>query len=237
MTTMFATAFLLLSTAAFYVDQSTAYPTGPPVSTIYDLCQTMTPQHNVMAQTTAAPYQLMFNVSCYTVGQPVLVNISAVGMATFTGFLIEARKPNMTTFSYGSFNKTSSNDNSVQALDCFCSSSNAVGHNNTNEDDWTMKQFVWTAPSGLGGDIQFVATMVKDTMTFWAGMTTMLPACSNATDTTPPPTTCPTTPQPNVVSTTSFGGAAPSPLIPGNSLRWPSMAAALVAATVAYARS
>jgi hypothetical protein len=46
---MFATAFLLLSTAAFYVDQSTAYPTGPPVSTIYDLCQTMTPQHNVMA--------------------------------------------------------------------------------------------------------------------------------------------------------------------------------------------
>jgi hypothetical protein len=168
--------FLLLMTMSS-IFETEAYRNGPPVS-LSGVCEDMRPRHdNYVPQNVTPPCNLNFSATCYTPGQPVTVTLSAIGNQTFTGFLIEARQNGVNTASYGQFTP---NSDGVNALGCFGQNNNAVGHNNPNEDRWSMKQFNWTSSDSQRGTIQFVATVVFHKREFYVGWNNDLPCCTTS---------------------------------------------------------
>lgn len=154
-----------------------AYPGGPPVN-VDGLCSDMTPQHGgSTSQSSAPPYTITISATCYTPGQAVTVTLSGNDDSQFRGFFLQARKPNVNTASYGTFDVTGNSE--AQTLDCFAQTKNAVGHN--SRDDKNTTSFQWTPPSDLTGDVEFVATVVQVHSTYWvAAVKKTIQPCSSA---------------------------------------------------------
>ena len=58
---------LLLGTSWTLLHPASAYPVGPPTSA----CETMTPEHEVAAQSSDSPYTITLSSTSYTPGEPL----------------------------------------------------------------------------------------------------------------------------------------------------------------------
>lgn len=154
---------VLLAMTMLWLSLTDARSSGPPVGT-EGLCSDMTPQHsNTSPQSSSPPYTITASETCYTSGQAVTVTLSGNGGSQFRGFFLQAREPNNNTASYGTFDVNG--NSAAQTLDCFSQTENAVGHSSASDKSTTS--FKWTPPSGLTGDVEFVATVVQEFNTYW----------------------------------------------------------------------
>ncbi|XP_078620078.1 putative defense protein 3 [Branchiostoma floridae x Branchiostoma japonicum] len=130
---------------------------GAPTSA----CTSMSPGHlnngtAVTAQSSASPYSIVVGDK-YTPGRTLSVQI--VG-PVFKGFLLQARRPGMTS-PVGTF---SSPPTDTKAIQCTAADS-SMTHANTNpKQNLTL---TWTAPSTGVGNVQFVATVAEEKVTYW----------------------------------------------------------------------
>lgn len=157
------------------------HPEGVPLE-YQNICQTMLPSHNGSApKTDAAPFNISFNATCYDATLPINVTILATQRTPqFIGFFVEARKPGINSFSYGTFGNNG--DHQIKALSCFNKEASAVcqynpgvkarsvrhaGHDHTK---WASKTFTWAPPKDTTDDLEFVATVLEGFDEFWVGI-------------------------------------------------------------------
>jgi len=130
------------------------YPTGAPVGR----CGSMQPGHG-NASTTTNPFSISVSTNSYGAGSTVEVTVKG----TFKGVLLQARKADgSSTTQYGTF--TVESDDAVQLLQC-TNAGDAVTHSST--DDKMDLKVMWTAPSSDMGEMEFVATVLTDAVTYW----------------------------------------------------------------------
>jgi hypothetical protein len=147
------------------------YPYGAPVDLFPRLCQTMDPSgfvggHNVTKQTTTAPYDILLTNSdkCCTKDQKVTVTIKSQKTEEeggyFEGLFIQGRVKGKDEIT-GTFAVT---DPELKTVKC--------GHDNSaathsEEHHYLEKKFTWTPKADFEGDVEFVATIAKNTRTYW----------------------------------------------------------------------
>ncbi len=78
---------LALCLMASWVRSGVSFSAGPPSS----VCGSMTPSHDVGAQTSAPPFALTATPTSVEAGQAVTVTLAATDGGTFKGFLVQAR--------------------------------------------------------------------------------------------------------------------------------------------------
>ncbi|XP_064188247.1 putative ferric-chelate reductase 1 [Anguilla rostrata] len=124
-------------------------------------CTDMVPRHPGNAQTTSSPYTVTSNMTSYKAGDAIKVTLQASSTA-FIGFMLQAREVGGSV-PVGSFTITNTG---TQRLNCNGVSNSAVTH--TSAASKTNVQALWTAPSsGSLKDIEFRATFVQRTNTYW----------------------------------------------------------------------
>ena len=147
---MLITAFLcLLSTINAYKD-------GAPAT----VCNSMMPTHGAAAQTGFDPYIISIFPIFYSSGTTHTVTLETVG-GPFKGYLLTMRRVDNHAIIVPGF----SAPNGAQLLTCDNQANAAVTH--TDNSTKTSVMFTWTAPAQSVGDLQVVATVVKDKATFW----------------------------------------------------------------------
>ncbi|KAK2859320.1 hypothetical protein Q5P01_003940 [Channa striata] len=148
------------------------YPTG----LVAESCDSMIPQHQASAQTSAAPFSVTVDRTTYSAGDQVTVTLKATSSKAFTGFLLKANEVGGQA-TVGTFTVSPTDS---QTLRCSQKSNSAASHKSSN--DKTSVQVTWTPESsGSGKSIQFVATFVQTTRTFWVGVTSATMAFSGST--------------------------------------------------------
>ncbi|CAH1249082.1 FRRS1 [Branchiostoma lanceolatum] len=136
-----------------------AFGTGAPATA----CMTMHPGHKINAttdvvpQTSASPYSIVVEGSRYTPGSTFSVQI--VG-PVFRGFLLQARRPGMTT-PIGTFSNAPTNTKTTM---CTTADSSMTHDNPSVKQNITL---TWNAPSAGIGTVQFVATVAEMKVTYW----------------------------------------------------------------------
>ncbi|KAL1248469.1 hypothetical protein QQF64_021787 [Cirrhinus molitorella] len=131
---------------------------------VSEVCGSMTPRHGADAQTTTAPFTVTADKTTFKEGDQITVTLNGQSNQ-FEGFMLQARQVGATT-SIGTFSLM---DGITQLLSCDGASSRAVSHNSGSKK--SSIQAKWTAPtSGQLGDIEFRATFVQTTKTFWVGV-------------------------------------------------------------------
>lgn len=145
-----------------------AYPQGPPVDQVPDLCTHMLPTlHGGQPQTVQPPFEILLSQNCYKENSEIEVRIQITDKAWyFEGYFIQARKGEDNKMSYGTFNTKA--QEGVQTLTCFEKAHSALGQSE-KKHYWT-RTFKWTAPSSNVGALHFRATLVKNQLTYWVGV-------------------------------------------------------------------
>ncbi|XP_019613938.1 PREDICTED: putative defense protein 3 [Branchiostoma belcheri] len=124
-------------------------------------CVTMRPGHmngnvSVTPQSSPSPYSIVVGDK-YTPGRTVSVQI--VG-PVFRGFLLQARRPGSTT-PVGTFSNAPADTKTTTCT----TTDNSMTHANTNaKQNITL---TWNAPSTGVGNVQFVATVAEQKVTYW----------------------------------------------------------------------
>ena len=145
---------------------ATGYKEAPPVSGHPEICDNMTPQHGVDAQTDNAPYMVAANSACYKEKGIVTVSITNESLIWYyEGFLMAVKEDGKTCPSYGKFKVPSMYASSAQTLNCFGNSASAVGHKDGIH--FYEHSLTWTAPCDVTDDLVISVTMVKNEELFW----------------------------------------------------------------------
>ncbi|XP_076827293.1 putative ferric-chelate reductase 1 [Brachyhypopomus gauderio] len=127
-------------------------------------CGSMQPEHGSSVQTSVAPYSISVDRTSYSAGGQITVTLSATS-GTFKGFLLEAQSIGGSA-PIGYFSSAGTN---AQLLTCSGQAGAAVSHSSSTAK--TQIQSIWKAPSsGTLNNIQFIATFVQVTKTFWMGV-------------------------------------------------------------------
>ncbi|KAM9488282.1 putative ferric-chelate reductase 1 [Clarias gariepinus] len=171
------------------------YPNGQVSSS----CDNLTPSHGSSAQTSAPPYTVTADTSSYKQGDTITVTLSATSWG-FRGFILEARQVGGNT-AIGSFSLVGSDS---QLLTCFGVPNSAVSQKSSALK--TQIQSKWKAPTtGNLGNIEFRATFVRDTLTFWVGVkSSQITYSGTSTGATSTPSSTSITSNTSVTSNTSF---------------------------------
>ncbi|XP_066547802.1 putative ferric-chelate reductase 1 isoform X2 [Amia ocellicauda] len=137
---------------------------GYPGGNVESSCSNLMPSHGANAQTSNAPYTVVANPTTFKAGDTITVTLRATS-GSFKGFLLEAWEVGGST-PVGSFTSLASVS---QGLTCSGIANSAVSH--TSSSSKTSIQATWKAPSsGSLKDIQFSATFVQSTKTFWVAV-------------------------------------------------------------------
>ncbi|XP_019613939.1 PREDICTED: putative defense protein 3 [Branchiostoma belcheri] len=147
--------WFVLAVAFFSV--SDGYGTGAPAPA----CVTMRPGHlnggvAVNPQNSTSPYSIVVGDE-YTPGRTVSVQI--VG-PQFRGFLLQARRPGSTT-PVGTFSNAPAD---TKTTECTTADSSMTHSNAGQKQNITL---TWNAPSTGVGNVQFVATVAEQKVTYW----------------------------------------------------------------------
>ncbi|XP_019613940.1 PREDICTED: putative defense protein 3 [Branchiostoma belcheri] len=131
-------------------------------------CTTIQPGHvdatnnsvSLSAQTSTSPYSIQAGATSYQAGGTVTVQIMG---PVFRGFLLQARRPGMTT-PVGTFSNA---PNNTKTTTCTTADSSMTHDNTEAKENITL---TWTAPSPGVGNVQFVATVAQDHDTYWMNL-------------------------------------------------------------------
>jgi len=123
-------------------------------------CGSMVPGHEIPAQNSLVPYDVVLEKTSIDPGSQVLVEIKQKGSDTFKGFLIQARTDDEDII--GTFETV---DGANKYLSCGNNIQSAVTHSNPGDKDSVKVK--WTAPSDFTGSVTFYATVVKNYGIFW----------------------------------------------------------------------
>ncbi|XP_064605974.1 putative defense protein 3 [Liolophura sinensis] len=180
------------------------HPNGAPV----EACMTMTPDatgHGAGKQTSASNYTVTTSNSTYTPGGMITVTLSSSDNTNFTGVFVQARlKDGQNTNAQGTF-MLNNEESQLKLIECNGVAGSAVTHNSSIGK--LNKTVIWKAPDTDVGDVQFIATFVKDIATFWVGI--MSDVGSRAGQT--PTTTDDGSSTPQIPTTTSGGSTVLDP--------------------------
>ncbi|KAL1006698.1 hypothetical protein UPYG_G00075570 [Umbra pygmaea] len=150
----------IVATIALVLSGVRCYPSGK----VTESCIDMVPQHGSNLQTSKGPYLVDVNTSSFKEGDKVTVTLRG---GTFLGFMLQARLVGGVS-PLGSFSIPSVTGGQAQLLTCGITNS-AVSH--TSGSSKSSIQVTWIAPtSGPLNNIQFSATFVQKTQTFWVGV-------------------------------------------------------------------
>lgn len=144
----FCSFFLIaLSLKVLY---SNASPNGAPQRD--DVCSDMLPRHQVDAQSTQSPYELIASKNDIKGGERLKVTIKNSASFTFKGFQLQARSEERNEIVGEFYGITQSEPFNFR--DCALKSHSSVTHANNN-----LKQnitFEWKAPYNFEGEIYFM---------------------------------------------------------------------------------
>ncbi|XP_062335519.1 putative ferric-chelate reductase 1 [Osmerus eperlanus] len=145
------------------------YPTG----SVLNSCLDMRPVHGGTAQQSTPPFTITTDRTSYEDGVVITVNLQA--STQFKGFMLQAREVGSNN-NVGSFSTMGSG---TRLLDCNGVTNSALVHSSG-----TLKnaiQGTWKAPdSGSVQSIQFSASLVRDTKTYWVSVKGPLLRSTNA---------------------------------------------------------
>jgi len=114
----------------------------------------------------------------------ILYHIEQKGI--FEGLFVQARIVGGANESVGRFDNNG--DSQLGLLSCGAGTNNSIGH--ITHDHWANKTFKWTPTAGLQDSIQFVATVVRRTTTYWLNVRSVvlqhLTECPQYPATVPP---------------------------------------------------
>jgi len=155
---MLHASFLLVALHLCYLfDVALSYGAGAPE----DACVSMTPNHGVDPQKSAAPYQLLLSSNDVLSGGSVTVTIKGTKGNSFKGFLLQARDSAENPI--GTFQDITSNS---KTINCGGQQTTAT---HLSPDDKSEVQVYWNAPANHQGKVTFKATVAQDGEVFWVG--------------------------------------------------------------------
>ncbi|CAL4102296.1 unnamed protein product [Meganyctiphanes norvegica] len=137
------------------------YPGGAPAAA----CVDMVPQHGATAQNTTAPFSFQMGMSDTPLGNNsrVTLNLEVNKIEYFKGLLLQAREVGSNQ-AIGTF--YINENNNIKYLTCGDEgSNNAVTH--SSSDKKSSIEVDWEPDDDFEGDVQFVATVVKDAPIYW----------------------------------------------------------------------
>ncbi|KAF7243509.1 putative ferric-chelate reductase 1 [Varanus komodoensis] len=146
-----------------------SYPSGK----INVACNSMLPRHgDSISQTSPPPYAISISSSSFTVGDEIVVSLTATNDSSFKGFLLQARAIGGDA-AVGSFRILNPN---MQGLECNSIQNSSLSHTNRrNKQNVTA---VWIAPPGVG-HVVFRATVLQNFSVFWAQVESQVLASSS----------------------------------------------------------
>ncbi|XP_041351735.1 putative defense protein 3 [Gigantopelta aegis] len=154
------------------------HPEGPPLEACVDMFPT---GHKVDAQKSTAIANIALRradgskATTYSANEMITVTLATANPSDTTiyyeGMFVQARRANCgsdkRTEPVGKF--THEPSNYLKTLDCGGITKSAICHKDHIHQ--TNQTFTWTAPATPVGHIYFQATVVKNTQTFWTGVT------------------------------------------------------------------
>ncbi|XP_030846845.1 delta-like protein B [Strongylocentrotus purpuratus] len=148
-----------------------ARPTGAPVESYPEICNTLTPGHGIPASVSESPYSIIVANETYKPGVDFTVTINTdSGSPGLKGIFLQMHEA-VTHEIIGSWSVMDSGN--FKTVSCNEQNDSAVTHQNSVVKPST-NTFTWTPPDMGGPDIYVAATFVQTHQTFWVNVTSLI---------------------------------------------------------------
>ncbi|XP_060563735.1 putative defense protein 3 [Ruditapes philippinarum] len=138
----------------YLVTSTDGYSIGAPMGA----CDTMTPSHGAVAQTSPSSYTITPSSSTFDCGESISITLSG---GTFKGFLCQARLDVNGSSTVGTLEESDGSSSTTNK----CAGKASITQNSGT--DKTTLQFTWTHSGESTEDIYIVCTVVQTQIVFW----------------------------------------------------------------------